>query len=101
MITRIDPPDYGNLSVIQVDSDQSDPWAALQEIESWALDHGYVTTNDLLPRQVLIAGRLQYRMVCYRISDEERAAIGLAQRRMDERADRLRGVVEYSSGTVE
>ena len=31
MITRIDPPDYTNISVVQIDSDQGDLWFRRQK----------------------------------------------------------------------
>ena len=101
MITRIDPPDYAPASVIQVDSDAGNPWLAMEEIESWAIEKGFVLTSEFHPRAILIDGHRRYRAICYRISDEERAAMEFAHRQMIERGDRLRGLVSHSSKVSE
>lgn len=93
MITRIDPPDYKSTSTVQLDSDAGNPWLAIDEIETWAAQHGFVRTSEYHPRQVLVEGHRRFRAVCYRISDEERAAIEISQRRMTERGDVLRGTI--------
>ena len=100
MITRIDPPDHGNASTVQIDSDAGNPWLAIDEIETWAAENGFVRTSEYHPRPVLIDGHRRYRGICYRISDEERAALELAHRQMTERGDRLRGVVRHATEGV-
>jgi hypothetical protein len=97
MITKIDPPDFGNSSTVQVDSDADNPWLAMEEIESWAIEKGFVLTSEFHPRAILIDGHRRFRAICYRISDEERAAMEFAHRQMIERGDRLRGFVSYSN----
>jgi hypothetical protein len=93
MITRVDPPDFRTVSSVQVDSNADNPWVAIEEIESWAAENGFVRTSEYHPRHVLIDGGRQFRSVCYPVSDEERAAIELAHRQMSERAEALRGVL--------
>jgi hypothetical protein len=97
MITRVDPPDFDNASTLQIDSDECDPWLAIDEIENWAAMKGFVRTSEYQPRQVLVEGRRRFRAICYRVSDEERAAVELAQRQMIERGDQLRGMVHHSA----
>lgn len=97
VITRIDPPDYDHASTVQVDSDVGNAWLALDEIEGWAAEKGFVRTSEYQPRQVLVDGQRRFRAICYRISDEERAAMELSQQQMIERGDQLRGMV-HSTG---
>lgn len=89
MIKRIDPADFANVSTVQVDSDVGNPWLAIDEIENWAADHGFVRTSEYHPRQVLVEGRRRFRGICYRMTDEERAAIEQSHRQMIERGDAL------------
>lgn len=89
MITRIDPPKFGNVSTVQVESDAGNPWLAIDEIETWAAENGFVRTSEYHPRQVLVDGRRRFRGICYRISEEERSAVEDAHRRMIERGDAL------------
>jgi len=95
MITKIDPPDFDKASTVQIDSDAGNPWLAVDEIENWAAHRGFVRTSEYHPRQVLVEGHRRFRAICYRISDEERAAMELAHRQMTERGDRLRGLVHH------
>jgi len=98
MIVRIDPPDFKNASTVQLDSDAASPWLAIDEIEDWAAAHGFVRTSEYQPRRVLVDGRVRFRGICYRISEEERAALEQAHRQMIERGDALRGVVSGANG---
>ncbi len=93
MITRIDPLDFENSSMVQIDSDAGNMWLAIEDVEDWASSHGFVRTNEQTLRPVLLDGKLRYRGICFRISDEERAAADFSQRMMIERAERLRGVI--------
>jgi hypothetical protein len=93
MITQVDPPDFQRSSTVQVDSDAGNLWLAIEDIEDWASQHGFVRTGEYHLRQVLIDGRHRFRGVCYRISEEERAAIEATQREMADRGDGLRGVL--------
>lgn len=97
MITRIDPEDVTNVSTVQIESDAGNPWLALDEIETWAAENGFVRTSEYHPRQVLVEGKRRFRGVCYRISEEERAAMELAQRQMIDRGNALRGIVPRSA----
>jgi len=100
MITQIDPKDFSTASTVQVDSDAGNPWLALDEIETWAAQNGFVRTSEYHARQVLVSGRRLYRAVCYRISDEERAALEQAQSQMSKRAEALRGILPRSARGV-
>ena len=66
--------------------------AAVEEVEDWAWEHGFVRTHEHNLRLVLVDGKLRYRGICYRISKEEEAATNLSQQEMIERAERLRGL---------
>lgn len=101
MITKIDPPDYGNASTVQIDSDSGNHWLATTEIEEWAAAHGFVRTSEYHLRQVLVDGRRRFRGVCYRITDEERRAAEDAQRQMIARGDALRDALQGQSGGKE
>ena len=90
MITQVDPNQYTTASSVQIDSDAADPWLAIEEMENWAADNGFVRSSEYHPRQVLIDGWRRYRSVCYRISPEERAALELSQRQMTERGEALK-----------
>src|SRR5688500_16219300 len=100
-ITLIDPPDFQNASTVQIDSDAEDAWLAVEAIENWAAQNEFVSIGEFHPRQVLVDGRRRFRGICYRISDEERAAMESAQRQMAERGDRLRGAVPHALGSGE
>ena len=93
MISRIDPPEFKNASTVQVDSTADDPWQAIDEIEEWAAAQGLVRTSEFHPRQVLIEGKRRFRAICYRISEEERAALELAHHQMIERGNALKGIL--------
>jgi hypothetical protein len=97
MITRVDPPDFIDASTVQVDSDASDPWLAVADVEQWAQQNGFVRTSEYQLRQVLINNQRRFRGICYRISVEERAAIELAHRRMIDRGDALRGKLQLTT----
>lgn len=100
-ITRIDPPDYREASTVQIDSDASDSWVALDEVEDWAQAHGFVRTSEYQPRPILVGGRRQFRAICFRLSQEERSAIDQAQIQMTERGKHLRGLVRSTAGDAE
>jgi hypothetical protein len=93
MITKIDPPNFDAASSVQIDSDAGNPWLAIDEIETWAADHGFVRTSEYHPRVVLIDGRRRFRATCYRMSEEEVSAIEQAQQRMIDRGDAFRRAI--------
>jgi hypothetical protein len=97
MITQIDPVSFADASSVQVDSDAGDSWHAIEEIENWAAENGFVRSSEYSPRQVLIEGHRRFRSVCYRISPEERAAFELSQRQMTERGELLKGLVHHAA----
>lgn len=92
MITRTDPDDFANASTVQVESDAGNHWLALSEIEEWAAAHGFVRTSEYHPRPVLVEGRRRFRGICFRLTEEDRAAVEQAHRQMIERGDDLRRV---------
>lgn len=100
MITKIDPADFDRTSTVQVDSDAANPFDAVDEIQRWATEHGFVRTNEYHPRQVLINGQRHFRSVCFRLSAEEIEAIEMAQRHMVERGEHLRGMVPKMAGAA-
>ena len=88
-IVRVDPPDPTGASLVQVDSSSGNLWLAIAEVDGWAVEHGFVRTNEFHLRQVLVEGHRRYRGICYRPTAEEAAAADQAQQEMISRADRL------------
>lgn len=101
MITRVDPPQFADAATVQLDSDAPNAWLALDEIEAWAAAHGFVRTSEYQPRQVLVGGERRFRGICYRITEEERAAIEESHRRMIDRGDALARPVAAASGSAQ
>ncbi len=94
MITRIDPDNFVSVSTVQVESDAGNPWLALAEIEDWAAAHGFVRTSEYHPRPVLVEGRRRFRGICFRLTEEDHAALDRAHQQMIERGDDLRRVAQ-------
>lgn len=97
MIERIDPPNFQHASTVQVDSNADNMWSAIDEIENWATENGFVRTSEYAPRQILIGGHKHFRAICYRLSAEERAASELAHQQMTQRGDVLRETMPRES----
>jgi hypothetical protein len=88
-ITRTDPEDFRNATTVQVESNARDNFTAIDEVERWAADNGFVRTSEYSLRQVLVGGQRRFRGICYRVTAEERAAQEHAQRQMIDRGDAL------------
>jgi hypothetical protein len=99
MITRIDPDNFASASTVQIESNAGNPWLALEEIEEWAAAHGFVRTSEYHPRAVLVNGERRFRGICYRVTEEERAAIEQAHQDMIVRGDALRHIGVAQEGT--
>ncbi len=99
MITQIDPDKFANASTVQIESNAANPWLALDEIEEWAAAHGFVRTSEYHPRTVLVNGERRFRGICYRVTEEERAASEQAHQDMIARGDALRHAGGAREGT--
>ena len=73
-IVGVDPTEYQNANTVQVDSDAADNARAINEIDDWATEHGFVRTNEYWLRKAIRGGKRIFRGICYRFSDEERAS---------------------------
>ena len=70
-IVAIDPADWENVNVVQIDSDAHDNKEAIIDIENWAGEHGFARTNEYWLRQILKnRGRRVFRGICYRLTEE-------------------------------
>ena len=98
MITRVEPSDFSNAATVQVESDAGNPWLALDEIETWAAEYGFVRTSEYHPRQVLVAGRRRFRGICYRMTEEEHAALELAHEHMIARGQAVTNALPLPEG---
>ncbi len=92
-VIKVEPELFENEATVQVDSDAREMSEAIEEVEDWAWEHGFIRTHERNLRPVLVDGKLRFRGICYRISKEEEAAMDLAQRQMIERAERMRGLI--------
>jgi hypothetical protein len=90
MIRRIDPQEWKESNVVQVDSDASDNMSAAREIESWAAQNGFVRTTEYWLRRAMTAdGAIVFRGICYRISPEEHELIQRVERETEERMAKM------------
>lgn len=71
-IAGIDPSNWENANVVQIDSDAADNQQAVDEIEDWAADHRFARVNEYWLRPIVRQdGRRVFRGVCYRLTQEE------------------------------
>ena len=72
-IVAIDPADWKNTNVVQIDSDAVDNKVAIMEIESWAWDRQFARTNEYWLRQIVRDDTQRvFRGICYRLTREVR-----------------------------
>jgi hypothetical protein len=89
-ILGTDPPDYEHSNVVLIESSAPTNREALLEIEDWAAQHGFVRTTESFLRQVIRRDGIRaYRSTCYRLDDQERAAIADRQQEILDRSSRM------------
>ena len=77
-VTKVDPKDWKDVNVIQIDVDAKDNWDAIDKIEQWAARHGFARANENFLRIIMRPnGTRVYRGACYRITSEEKTAMRL------------------------
>ena len=72
-IVRIDPPEWQNANVLQIDSDAPNNQVAIMEMDQWAYEKGFARTNEYWLRRIRRNGQTIFRSICYRVEEEERA----------------------------
>ncbi len=82
-IVNIDPAEWQNASVVQIESDAPNNIDALKEIENWAYQNGFARTTEYWLRHVRRNGKLIFRGICYRVDEEDRDSQREAQERIE------------------
>ena len=70
----IHPDPWTNAPSVVVESDAPTNAEAVDEIENWAAQNGFARTNEYWLRPIRRDGRTLLQAVCYRITEEHRAA---------------------------
>jgi hypothetical protein len=71
-IIAIDPPNWQQFNVVQLDSDAARNEQAITEIDTWAFNHGFARVTEYFLRIILKAdGKRVFRGICYRLTPEE------------------------------
>ena len=88
-IVKIDPAEWQNASVVQVESDAVNNIDALKEIENWAYQNGFARTTEYWLRHVRRDGQLIFRGICYRVDEEDRASQKEAHERVEANVNKM------------
>ncbi|HUB25471.1 MAG TPA: hypothetical protein VL992_08565, partial [Tepidisphaeraceae bacterium] len=69
-IANIDPKDWSNANIVQLDVDTHDNRKAIDAIEAWAAKHGFARTRENFLRIIVRPdGSRVFRGACYRLTD--------------------------------
>ena len=75
-IVKIDPSAFSDVNIVQVDVRAKDNYEAIEALESWAGKHGFARLHQ---RYLRVIARAEsgpvFRGACYRMTDEEKAAV--------------------------
>ncbi len=76
-IIDINPSNWGepqaSIDVVQIDAEAASNRDAVGDIEDWAAEHGFARVNEYFLRRIRRKdGRIVFRGVCYRLTEEER-----------------------------
>jgi hypothetical protein len=88
-IVRVDPAEWEQFNVVQLDSDAPDNRQALLEMESWARERGFARTNEYILRRVRTATGTIFRGICYRLTLEEERSNNAVAREREEALARM------------
>jgi hypothetical protein len=89
-ITKIDPQDYEQAKLVQVDIEAQNNSEAVAELEEWAFEHGFARVRENFLRIISRPdGSRVFRGTCYKLTEEEKTAIDLNFKTIIQRADRI------------
>jgi hypothetical protein len=90
MAVTIDPREWAQANVVQIESDAADNPSALRELEDWCAAHGFARTTEYWLRPAILKdGRRVFRGTAFRLSPEELAAADAQDRAVEERMRRM------------
>lgn len=70
----VHPDPWTDAPSVVVESDASTNAEAMRQIEDWAAENGFARTNEYWLRPIRREGRTLFQAVCYRLTEEHRAA---------------------------
>ena len=97
-IIYIDPAEWENANVVQIDSDSSNNAEAVIEIENWAHQHGFARTNEYWLRQARRDGKMRFRGICFRVAEDEQEVLQERQQQIEARAMRIEAALRGAEG---
>ncbi len=88
-IIAIDPSNWKEFNVVQIDSDANENKQAIAEIEEWAAQNGFARTTEYWLRPIIKSDdRRVFRGICYRLTHEVMRTNEEASRQLAEAVDR-------------
>jgi hypothetical protein len=94
-IVKIDPLNWNETNVVQVDVVADSSAQAIDAIEQWACENGFARVRESVLRPIIRPDRQRvYRGACYRLTEEERQSIEYRVDETSERAMRISGAHE-------
>lgn len=99
-IVRVDPAEWQNVNVLQLDSDASNNQAAMLEMEQWAYENGFARTNEYWLRRIRRDGQTVFRGICYRVEEEERATQRAILQETEARAMRIEAALSSAESAL-
>lgn len=96
-IAKIDPVDWKNANIVQLDIDASNNMEAIEALDQWASENGFARVRENFLRIVIPGnGRRVFRGACYRITAEERDAVTYEMDQIAKRAQKTGVAVKDS-----
>ena len=93
-IEMIDPADWHNANIVQIDVKASSNMEAITELDDWATQNGFARTNDYWLRHIIINGETYFRGICYRLTPVELESRRKQMRRTQARADKIEAALQ-------
>ena len=97
-IVRIDPAEWQNANVLQLDSNAPTNQAAMLEMDQWAYENGFARTNEYWLRRIRRDNQMIFRGICYRVEEEEHATQMATLQESETRAMRIEVALRGAEG---